>query len=78
MTALVVAAALFFGGYLVSLRAHPLTKCRVCKETARHYGVVFKYSYRRCRTCGGSGRKDRWGARIFFGGTNGTGAYPKK
>ena len=66
------------GGYLVSLRIHPLRKCPVCKMTGRHFGDVFKYSYRRCRKCDGSGRLDRWGTQVFFGGTKHTGVYPKK
>jgi DnaJ-class molecular chaperone len=65
-------------GYLLSLRIHPLTKCRVCNMTGRHFGSVFSGSYRRCRACGGTGRKDRLGAKVFFGGTGDTGVYPKK
>jgi hypothetical protein len=68
MTALFVVAALFLGGCLVSLRIHPLTTCQVCKKTGSRYGGVFKYSYRRCRKCGGSGRKDRWGPRSSSAG----------
>ena len=66
------------GGYLISLRIHPLRKCPVCKMTGRHFGSVFKSNYRRCRKCGGSGRLDRWGTQVFFGGTKHTGIYPKK
>jgi DnaJ-class molecular chaperone len=65
-------------GYLVSLRIHPLTKCPTCKMTGRHFGSVFKNSYRPCRRCRGSGRRDRLGTQIFFGGTDHTGVYPKK
>ncbi len=65
-------------GYLVSLRIHPLTKCPTCKMTGRHFGSVYTGSYRRCRRCDGSGRRDRLGTRIFFGGTNHTGVFPKK
>jgi hypothetical protein len=61
--------------YLVSFRIHPLTKCSVCVATGRHFGNQFSYAHRRCRACGGTGRKDRLGARIFFGGTDG-GIYP--
>jgi DnaJ-class molecular chaperone len=65
-------------GYLVSLKIHPLTKCRVCNATGRHFGSVFTTTHRRCRKCGGTGRKDRLGAKVFFGGTGGTGLYTKK
>jgi len=65
-------------GYLVSVRIHPLRKCRTCKMTGRHFGGVFTNSHRPCRRCRGSGRRDRLGAQVFFGGTNHTGVYPKK
>jgi DnaJ-class molecular chaperone len=52
-------------GYFVSLRIHPLTKCRLCNGTGRHRGNVYAYAQRRCRKCGGSGRKDRFGKRFF-------------
>jgi hypothetical protein len=64
--------------YLVSLRIHPLRKCRTCKMTGRHFGGMFTYSMRPCRRCRGSGRRDRLGSQVFFGGTNHTGVYPKK
>jgi DnaJ-class molecular chaperone len=52
-------------GYFVSLRIHPLAKCRLCNGTGRHYGGVYTYAHRRCRRCGGSGRKNRFGSRLF-------------
>jgi DnaJ-class molecular chaperone len=78
MSALVVIAVIAAVGYFVSLRIHPLTRCRTCRMTGRHFGGVYKNSFRRCRTCGGTGRQDRLGTKIFFGGTNNTGFYPKK
>ncbi len=75
MGTLIVIALIAGLGYLVSLRIHPLRRCPVCKMTGRHYGSVYSYGYRRCRACGGTGRKDRLGAKIFFGGTNNTGIY---
>ena len=72
---IVVMAAI---GYLISLRIHPLTKCRVCNATGRHFGSFYGYSHRRCRKCGGTGRKDRLGAKVFFGGTGATGVYTKR
>ena len=65
-------------GYLVSLRIHPLRKCPTCKMTGRHFGGVFSNSFRPCRRWRGSGRRDRLGTQVFFGGTDHTGVYPKK
>ena len=65
-------------GYYLSLRIHPLTKCRVCNGGGRHFGTVYGYAHRRCRKCGGSGRQDRLGVRLFLGGTDGTGVFPKR
>jgi DnaJ-class molecular chaperone len=70
MAALIVIALIAGGGYLISLRIHPLKRCPVCKMTGRHRGAIYSYGYRRCRACGGTGRKDRLGAKIFFGGTS--------
>ena len=75
MGTLIVIALIAGLGYLVSLRIHPLRRCPVCKMTGRHCGSVYSYGFRRCRACGGTGRKDRLGAKIFFGGTNNTGIY---
>jgi hypothetical protein len=75
---LVVLVAVLFGGYLFSLRVHPLRRCPACKMSGRHFASVFKTTYRRCRKCGGAGQLDRWGAQVFFGGTKNTGVYPKK
>lgn len=52
-------------GYFVSLRIHPLTKCGLCKGTGRHNGSVYTYAQRRCRRCGGTGRRERLGKRFF-------------
>jgi DnaJ-class molecular chaperone len=78
MAALVIIVLIAGFGYLVSLRVHPLRRCPVCKMQGRHFGSVYSYAYRRCRACGGTGRKDRLGAKIFFGGTNNTGVYGPK
>jgi hypothetical protein len=50
----------------------------MCKSTGRHFGGVYTYAHRRCRACGGTGRKDRLGAKVFFGGTNNTGYFGPK
>ena len=78
MGVLVIIGLVAAVGYLVSLRIHPLTKCPVCKMTGRHFGSVYTNSYRRCRKCGGTGRQDRLGVRVFYGGTNNTGVFPKQ
>jgi hypothetical protein len=65
-------------GYVVSTRVHPLKKCPTCNMSGRHSGAVFKDSFRRCRRCAGSGRRDRVGTKVFWGGTNHTGVFPKK
>ena len=69
MATLIIIALIAGAGYLISLRIHPLKRCPVCKMTGRHFGAIYSYGYRRCRACGGTGRKDRLGAKIFFGGT---------
>jgi hypothetical protein len=46
--------------------------------SGRHFGGVYKGSYRRCRRCSGRGQKDRVGTRVFWGGTGHTGVFPKK
>jgi hypothetical protein len=64
-------------GYLISTRIHPLKKCPACMS-GRHVGGVYTGSFRRCRRCEGSGRRDRVGTKVFWGGTNHTGIFPKK
>ena len=54
-------------GYYVSLRIHPLTKCKACNGTGRHFGSVYKNAQRRCTKCGGTGRQNRLGVRLFGG-----------
>ena len=72
MTALIVIVLIAGAGYLISVRIHPLKRCPMCKSTGRHFGGVYTYAHRRCRACGGTGRKDRLGTKVFFGGTNNT------
>lgn len=64
--------------YVASTRLHPLRKCSRCNMTGRHFGTMYKGGYRRCRKCEGSGRRDRVGTRVFWGGTKHTGVFPKK
>lgn len=53
-------------GYWISLHVHPLTDCRTCKGTGKHYGAVFTYASRLCARCGGTTRVTRLGVRIFL------------
>jgi DnaJ-class molecular chaperone len=78
MTALIVIVLIAGAGYLISVRIHPLKRCPMCKSTGRHFGGVYAYAHRRCRACGGTGRKDRLGTKVFFGGTNNTGYFGPK
>jgi hypothetical protein len=78
MAILVILGIIAGFGYYVSLRIHPLTKCKVCRGGGRHVGTVYKSAYRRCHKCGGSGRADRLGTRLFLGGTGGTGQFSKR
>jgi len=72
MSILIILIIVFIVGYYLSLRAHPYTKCRLCNGRGRHFGTVYTYAHRRCSKCGGTGRKDRLGVRLFVNRT-GTG-----
>jgi hypothetical protein len=74
----VLVIAIVAVSYIVSTRIHPLRKCPTCNMSGRHAGSMYTGSFRRCRRCGGSGRRDRIGTRVFWGGTNHTGVFPKK
>jgi DnaJ-class molecular chaperone len=78
MPILIVIGIIAGFGYYLSLRIHPLTKCKVCNGGGRHFGTVYASAHRRCRKCGGSGRQDRLGVRLFLGGTDGTGVFTKR
>ena len=78
MAILIIIVIIGAAGYYISLRIHPLTKCKLCGGGGRHFGTVYKNSQRRCRKCGGSGRLDRLGTRLFLGGTGGTGHFPRR
>jgi hypothetical protein len=59
------------GGYLISLRLHPFTRCRACRGLAtpgRPHGSFYTYAHRRCRRCGGTNRQERLGTRLGLGG----------
>lgn len=74
----VLVIAIVAVSYIVSTRIHPLRKCPTCNMSGRHVGSIYPGSFRRCRRCGGSGRRDRIGTTVFWGGTNHTGIFPKK
>ena len=78
MAIIIIIGIIVAAGYYISLRIHPLTKCRECNGGGRHFGAVYTYAHRRCRKCGGTGRQDRLGTRLFLGGTGGTGVFPKR
>jgi DnaJ-class molecular chaperone len=78
MAILIIIGIITAVGYYISLRIHPLTKCRLCNGGGRHFGAVYPYAHRRCRKCDGSGRKDRLGVRLFLGGTGGTGIFTRR
>jgi DnaJ-class molecular chaperone len=56
-------------GYYLSLKIHPRTKCKRCDGSSRHYDLVYSERRQLCPACGGSGRRERLGTRLFFGGT---------
>jgi hypothetical protein len=65
MSILIILSIVVIIGYYFSLKAHPYTKCRVCNGGSRHFGSIYTYAHRRCRKCGGTGRKERLGVRLF-------------
>ena len=54
-------------GYYLSLKVHPQTRCKRCDGSNRHYDLVYSERRHQCPDCGGSGRRQRLGARLFFG-----------
>lgn len=56
--------AAWAGGYALSLRIHPYTRCGKC-QGGRVRGRVYSRSFGLCRHCGGTGRKPRLGVRLF-------------
>jgi DnaJ-class molecular chaperone len=66
MSIVIIIALIAVAGYYISLRIHPFTKCKACNASGRHFGSVYTYAHRRCTKCGGSGRKDRLGVKLFM------------
>ena len=78
MAILIVLIVIAAVGYYISLRIHPLRKCNLCNGGGRHFGSIYTYAQRRCRKCGGTGRLDRLGTRVFLGGTGNTGVFTRR
>ncbi|MBI1759392.1 MAG: hypothetical protein HYR62_09235 [Actinobacteria bacterium] len=57
--------AAIVGTYLLSLYLHPYSKCKTCNGTGKHAGAMFGYAFRACRSCGGSSRRLRLGAKFL-------------
>jgi DnaJ-class molecular chaperone len=64
---LTVAALALTGAawYYVSLRRHPWRPCRWCDGSGKNAGST-RRRFGRCPKCGGTGRKDRLGVRLFL------------
>ena len=76
MAAFILIALVAGFGYYASLKVHPYRRCPVCRKTpGRHWGAVYGYAYRRCRHCGGTGRKYRLGAKVFLGQSDSRGGF---
>jgi len=57
-------------GYYLSLRIHPMTRCKRCDSSNRHYNLVYSERRGTCPACGGTGRQERLGVRLFLGGNS--------
>ena len=68
MSVIVLIAVFVVLGYYVSLRIHPLTRCKRCDASTRHYDLVYSDRRHTCPDCGGTGRHERLGVRLFMGG----------
>jgi len=76
MAAFILIALVAGFGYYASLKVHPFRRCPVCRKTpGRHWGAIYGYAYRRCRACGGTGRKYRLGAKLFMGASDRQGGF---
>ena len=53
-------------GYYLSLKIHPQTRCKRCDTSSRHYDLIYSERRHLCPACGGSGRRQRLGVRLFF------------
>jgi hypothetical protein len=62
---LVILVLMVVVAYVVSLRRHPYSRCRIC-DRGKVRGRVFSHPWCRCRAVGGTGRRPRIGT-WFFG-----------
>jgi hypothetical protein len=67
MGIILIIVIIFVLAYYVSLRTHPYTKCKGCNGSPRVYNPVFPDAFRLCRKCGGTGRRERFGAKFARG-----------
>ena len=64
---IIIVGIIFLIGYYLSLKAYPFTNCNYCKGRGKFNGTgLYSYAHGRCRKCGGTGRKDRLGVRLFI------------
>ena len=64
---LILIGIIFLIGYYLSLKAHPFTNCKFCNGRGKLNGTgLYSYAHGRCHKCGGTGRKDRLGVRLFI------------
>jgi hypothetical protein len=70
MTALALVAVLAVVAYGFSLWRHPYRPCWRCHGSKGHEDTTaWTGTFGRCRICGGSGRRIRWGVVLFRRGT---------
>ena len=70
MSVILGVAAIAAFSYYVSLRLHPTTRCKRCDGSSRHYNLVYSERRGTCPACGGTGRQERLGVRLFLGGNS--------
>jgi hypothetical protein len=68
MSVIILIAVVVVLGYYLSLRMHPTTRCKRCDSGSRHYDLLYSERGRgACPDCGGTGRQERLGVRLFIG-----------
>jgi hypothetical protein len=67
MSVIILIAVVVVLGYYLSLRIHPTTRCKRCDSGSRHYDLLYSDRARgACPGCGGTGRQERLGVRLFI------------
>lgn len=64
MTTLLILGALGFACWRISLRLHPFAPCRRCEGGGKNVGSN-RQRWGYCKHCDGSGRRERFGLRLF-------------